>query len=66
MSAVAEAVDLCLFDDAGREERRALHAGEESIWGGHVPGVGEGQRYGFRVHGPCGPGRGSGATRPSC
>jgi isoamylase len=51
----AEAVDLCLFDEEGNEElikiaqRRALN------WHCYLPGVGPGQRYGFRVHGPYAP-----------
>ena len=51
----ATAVDLCLFDDAGAEERIRL---EESTFGtahGYVPGVGHGMRYGYRVHGPWNP-----------
>ena len=53
----ATAVDLCLLDEdhstpTGLSERRfALHRTEHGVWQGHVPGVGAGQRYGFRVHG---------------
>ncbi len=51
----ATAVDLCLFDDAGRETRvtvpwRSLH-----VWHLYIPGLGPGQRYGWRVHGPFAP-----------
>ena len=51
----AERVELCLFDEHDREakyeltERTALH------WHGYLPGVGPGQRYGYRVHGPWAP-----------
>lgn len=48
----AEAVDLCLFDTAGRETARlALPAYTGSVWHGYVPGLSPGQRYGFRAHG---------------
>ncbi len=51
----AERVLLCLFDEEGNETcvemqaRRALH------WHVYLPGVGPGQRYGYRVHGPFAP-----------
>jgi isoamylase len=46
----AERVELCLFGD---EERR-LELTERTAfnWHGYVPGVGPGQRYGYRVHAP--------------
>ncbi|MFF6776162.1 glycogen debranching protein GlgX [Streptomyces sp. NPDC012637] len=47
----AEAVELCLFDAAGRETRLELTELTHEIWHGFVPGVGPGQRYGYRVHG---------------
>ncbi|MBQ1096462.1 glycogen debranching protein GlgX [Streptomyces sp. b94] len=50
----AEAVELCLFDGpgpGGRESRVRLTELTHEIWHGFVPGVGPGQRYGFRVHG---------------
>ncbi|MDP9033883.1 MAG: glycogen debranching protein GlgX [Myxococcota bacterium] len=51
----ASAVDLCLFDEEGRERRipipwRTLH-----VWHAYLPGVRPGQRYGWRVHGPFSP-----------
>ena len=58
-SSAADRVDLCLFDDTGAEERVALRAGEGFVWEGYVPGVGAGQRYGFRVHGPWDPASGA-------
>ncbi len=54
----AEAVDLCLFDDAGRESRIALEETTHHVWHGYLPQVGPGQRYGFRVDGPYDPDRG--------
>ncbi|WP_327656522.1 glycogen debranching protein GlgX [Streptomyces sp. NBC_00483] len=47
----AESVELCLFDEEGRERRAALTELTHEIWHGFVPGVLPGQRYGFRVHG---------------
>jgi isoamylase len=51
-SQVARRVELCLFDDQGREERLELPGREGPQWHGFVPGVSHGQRYGYRVHGP--------------
>ncbi|CAM5516001.1 glycogen operon protein GlgX homolog [Streptomyces spiroverticillatus] len=47
----AEAVELCLFDEAGTETRCPLSELTHEVWHGFVPGVRPGQRYGFRVHG---------------
>jgi isoamylase len=41
-----------LFDDSGAETRLTLPERDGDIWHGFVPGVGEGQAYGFRVSGP--------------
>src|SRR6516165_9314706 len=54
-SSVADAVEVCLFDDAGRETRFDLEQGEAFVWRGYLPGVSPGRRYGFRVHGPWDP-----------
>jgi isoamylase len=51
-SEIAESVDLCLFDDDGNEECIPLTEVTALCWHGYVPGVGPGQRYGFRVQGP--------------
>ncbi|MGP4112058.1 glycogen debranching protein GlgX [Streptomyces sp. 4N509B] len=54
----AEAVTLCLFDNAPggeRETRLPLTEVTYEIWHGFVPGVRPGQRYGYRVHGPWDP-----------
>ncbi len=50
-SAGAEAVELCLFD-RGAETRLALPERTGDVWHGLVPGLGPGQAYGYRVHGP--------------
>ena len=57
----ATAVDLCLIDpvtstETGAvgqytERRVPLVAKSYGVWHGYVPGVREGQRYGFRTHG---------------
>ncbi|WTS54135.1 glycogen debranching protein GlgX [Streptomyces sp. NBC_00101] len=47
----AEAVELCLFDEAGQETRCRLTELTHEIWHGFVPGVRPGRRYGYRVHG---------------
>ncbi|MBW3552925.1 MAG: glycogen debranching enzyme, partial [Gemmatimonadetes bacterium] len=57
-SEVAEGVELCLFDEEGREERVPLTEVDAYCWHAYLPGVGAGQRYGFRVHGPWRPGEG--------
>ncbi|MFD6167018.1 glycogen debranching protein GlgX [Oerskovia sp. NPDC060287] len=58
----ASAVDLCLLDvspDGEIHERRvALDGPSYGVWHGRVPGVREGQRYGFRAHGPWDPAAG--------
>ena len=55
---MADAVELCLFDEQGGETRRPLELDEGYIWRGHVAGLGHGARYGFRVHGPWDPSAG--------
>ncbi len=47
----AEAVDLCLFDYDGTEERVRLTEQTMHIWHCYLPEVGPGQRYGYRVFG---------------
>ncbi|HEU0222743.1 MAG TPA: glycogen debranching protein GlgX [Paracoccaceae bacterium] len=54
-SAHAEAIDLCLYDAGGREERVRLPARTGPVWHGHVAGLKEGQLYGLRAHGPWAP-----------
>ena len=57
-SSVADRVDLCLFDETGAEDRVSLRDFDAGVWHGFVPGVGAGQRYGYRVTGPYDPARG--------
>ena len=47
----ADGVELCLFDDDGAETRLALSQSTAFHWHGYLPGIGPGQRYGYRVHG---------------
>ncbi|HEY9412809.1 MAG TPA: glycogen debranching protein GlgX [Jiangellaceae bacterium] len=54
----ASRVEVCLFDESGTETRHTLINRTFDVWHGAVPGVGPGQRYGFRVHGPYDPARG--------
>ncbi len=56
-SAHATAVELCIFDtQGGREiERILLPEYTDEIWHGYVEGLGPGDAYGYRVHGPYAP-----------
>jgi isoamylase len=54
-SEVAEAVDLCLFDDAGQERRVRVEEVDAFSWHVYLPNIKPGQRYGYRVHGPYSP-----------
>jgi isoamylase len=56
---VAERVELCLFDPVGHETRVDLPEMTGYSWHGYLPGVGPGQRYGYRVHGPWDPATGA-------
>ncbi|MFK0221027.1 glycogen debranching protein GlgX [Streptomyces vinaceus] len=57
-SEVAEGVDLVLLDDAWRETRVPMTEIDRSAWHIHLPDVGPGQRYGYRVSGPFDPAAG--------
>jgi isoamylase len=54
----AEAVELCLFDEEGNEERVQVSDRTAFNWHCYLPGVGPGQRYGYRVHGRYDPANG--------
>jgi glycogen operon protein len=55
----ASGVELCLFDQDGSETaRHRLTEVTAHVWHGYLPGIGPGQRYGYRVHGPYEPDRG--------
>ncbi|QXC61816.1 glycogen debranching enzyme [Aquihabitans sp. G128] len=58
-SGVAERIELCLFGTDGAEADRVDLTGDrDGLWRATVAGVGHGQRYGFRVHGPGDPAAG--------
>jgi isoamylase len=57
-SSVAERVDLCLFGADGTEDRVTLREMDGFVWHGYLPGIGPGQRYCYRVHGPYEPAAG--------
>ena len=57
-SAVAERVELCLFDEHGTQTVFDLPERDDGVWHGYLPGCGVGQRYGYRVHGAYDPQRG--------
>jgi len=54
----AERVDLCLFDADDAEERIDVQQVTAHNWHCYLPGVGPGQLYGYRVHGPYAPEQG--------
>jgi glycogen operon protein len=56
----AERVELCLFDQHGRQERCRFELPECSngVWHGYLPGALPGQRYGYRAYGVYDPRRG--------
>ena len=58
-------VQLCLLDGRGGEERVPM-AVEHDIWSVTLPGVGPGQRYGYRVDGPFAPDRGLSSISITC
>ena len=56
----ASGVELCLFSEDGTREsaRLRLCPGPDGVFCGYAPGIGPGQRYGFRAHGAYDPERG--------
>jgi isoamylase len=54
----ATRIDLCLFDDDGKQTVLRLPETTAHVFHGYVPGVRPGQLYGFRVHGPWDPAKG--------
>jgi glycogen operon protein len=58
-SEVAERVELVLLDDAGTGTPVRLHEVDGFVWHAYLPGIGPGQRYGYRVHGPWQPSLGN-------
>jgi isoamylase len=59
-SAHASKVELCLFDNTGKEETQRIELPEftDQIWHGYVKGLRPGAVYGYRVHGPYEPEKG--------
>ncbi|HEY1119582.1 MAG TPA: hypothetical protein VGE43_17850, partial [Acidimicrobiales bacterium] len=57
-SEIADRVELCLFERSGDEVRHELVEVDGHCWHAYLPGVGPGQHYGFRVHGPWDPAAG--------
>jgi isoamylase len=47
----SERVELCLFDGNDHETRVEMSERTAFNWHSYLPGVGPGQRYGYRVHG---------------
>ncbi|MGA2013122.1 MAG: glycogen debranching protein GlgX [Solirubrobacteraceae bacterium] len=47
----ADSVELCLFDEEGTESRINVRGNRALNWHCYLPGIGPGQRYGYRVHG---------------
>ena len=50
-SSTADSMKLCLFDAAGGETRVPLVDYDAGVWHAFVPGVGVGQKYGYRAGG---------------
>src|SRR3954464_14368179 len=55
----AERVELCLLDSDGNETRVPMEQRTAFNWHCHLRGIGPGQRYGYRVHGPYDPATGA-------
>jgi glycogen operon protein len=51
----AERVELCLFDGDDHETRITIAERTAFHWHCYLPGIGPGQRYAYRVHGPYDP-----------
>ena len=56
----AEAVELCLFDQAGRRELHRVRIKDQTdqVWHCYLPEARPGLLYGYRVHGPYDPNKG--------
>ncbi|MFV0452303.1 MAG: glycogen debranching protein GlgX [Propioniciclava sp.] len=54
----AESVELSLVDDRRNQRNHPLLRREDGVWSAEIPGVGHGQRYGYRIDGPWSPGTG--------
>jgi glycogen debranching enzyme GlgX len=54
----AQAVELCLFDEAGNETRHLMAGCVHGVWHGYLTDAGPGTIYGYRVHGEYAPHKG--------
>jgi len=54
----ASRIDVCLFDDKGRETQRFTLDRQGDVFSSFLPGIGVGQRYGLRADGPFAPEQG--------
>ena len=54
----ASRVELSLIDPVKNQRNIEMTVDEQGIWHTFVPGAGEGQEYGYRVHGDWAPGHG--------
>jgi len=60
-SAASESAELCLFESPGQakeSQRIRLRERTNGVWHIYLPGIGPGQLYGYRVHGPYAPNEG--------
>jgi isoamylase len=57
-SEIAQKVELALIAEDGSQECIRLTEVDGFVWHAYLPGIGPGQRYGFRVHGPNEPAQG--------
>ncbi|MFC6706484.1 glycogen debranching protein GlgX [Flexivirga alba] len=57
-SEIADGVELCLVSETGEETRVPLSEVDGHVWHCYLPGIQDGQRYGYRVHGPHNPAEG--------
>ncbi len=65
-SSSAEHIEVCLFGEDGKETQRiALPCSTDLVRHGYVPGIGPGQRYGFRAYGTWNPADGQ-RFNPNC
>ncbi len=58
-SGVADGMMLCLFGEGGAETQIPLRDYDAGVWHAFVPGIREGQAYGYRATGPYDPARGA-------
>jgi isoamylase len=54
----ATGVELCLFDEEGRESRVPVGESTDQVWHVYLPEARPGLRYGYRLHGPWAPAEG--------